>query len=121
LIEASLDPLVTIGYDGKITDVNEATERVTGYLRDELIGTDFTNYFTDIKKAKEMYQQVFREESVFNCELEIQHRNGRITPVLSNASVYRVDLGEILGVFVEEGDIRRAKKQEEVLQKEKKN
>jgi len=33
LIEASLDPLVTIGYDGKITDVNEATEKVTGYSR----------------------------------------------------------------------------------------
>ena len=31
LLEASLDPLVTIGTDGKITDVNEATEAVTGY------------------------------------------------------------------------------------------
>ena len=30
LLEASLDPLVTIGPDGKITDVNEATEAVTG-------------------------------------------------------------------------------------------
>ena len=36
LIEASLDPLVTIGHDGKITDVNNATELVTGYSRDEL-------------------------------------------------------------------------------------
>ena len=27
LIEASLDPLVTIGPDGKITDVNKSTER----------------------------------------------------------------------------------------------
>ncbi len=33
LIEASLDPLVTIGHDGKITDVNEAAEQVTGYSR----------------------------------------------------------------------------------------
>jgi len=30
LIEASLDPLVTINADGKITDVNEATVKVTG-------------------------------------------------------------------------------------------
>ena len=30
LIEASLDPLVTISPDGKITDVNAATEKVTG-------------------------------------------------------------------------------------------
>ncbi len=33
LIEASLDPLVTISADGVITDVNAATERVTGVRR----------------------------------------------------------------------------------------
>ena len=33
LIEASLDPLVTISSEGKITDVNEATIRVTGVSR----------------------------------------------------------------------------------------
>ena len=31
LLEASLDPLVTIGPDGTVTDVNAATESVTGY------------------------------------------------------------------------------------------
>jgi PAS domain-containing protein len=30
LLEASLDPLVTISAEGKITDVNIATEQVTG-------------------------------------------------------------------------------------------
>ncbi len=33
LIEASLNPMVTIGPDGTITDVNIATEQVTGYAR----------------------------------------------------------------------------------------
>ena len=33
LIESSLDPLVTISADGKITDVNEATIKVTGVPR----------------------------------------------------------------------------------------
>ena len=40
LIEASLDPLVTISPEGKITDVNEATVQVTG------VGADFSDYFT---------------------------------------------------------------------------
>ncbi|HYM75041.1 MAG TPA: PAS domain S-box protein, partial [Candidatus Dormibacteraeota bacterium] len=39
LIEASLDPLVTISPEGKITDVNEATIKVTGMQRAQLIGT----------------------------------------------------------------------------------
>ena len=59
LIEASLDPLVTIGRDGKITDVNGATEKVTGYSRNNLIGTDFSDYFTEPEKALKGYQQVF--------------------------------------------------------------
>jgi PAS domain-containing protein len=33
LIEASLDSLVTISPEGKITDVNEATVKVTGVAR----------------------------------------------------------------------------------------
>jgi len=52
LIEASLDPLVTISGDGKITDVNEATVKVTGIAREQLIGTDFSNYFTEPSKAR---------------------------------------------------------------------
>jgi PAS domain-containing protein len=39
LIEASLDPLVTISAEGKITDVNEASVKVTGIPREKLIET----------------------------------------------------------------------------------
>ena len=64
LLEASLDPLVTIGPEGKITDVNAATEAATGRSRAELIGTDFCDYFTEPEKARAGYEQVFREGSV---------------------------------------------------------
>jgi len=100
LIEASLDPLVTIGYDGKITDVNTSTEFVTGYSRDELIGTDFTNYFTEPEKAKKVYQEVFEKGLVFDYELEIQNKNGHLTPILYNASVYRMNMVRLL-VFLQ--------------------
>ena len=56
LIEASLDPLVTINPEGKITDVNEATIKVTGVDRDKLIGADFSDYFTEPNMAREGYQ-----------------------------------------------------------------
>jgi PAS domain S-box-containing protein len=46
LIEASLDSFVTISAEGKITDVNNATELATGVDREYLIGSDFANYFT---------------------------------------------------------------------------
>jgi PAS domain-containing protein len=46
LIEASLDPLITINIEGKITDMNEATVNITGVKREELIGSDFFDYYT---------------------------------------------------------------------------
>jgi len=116
LIEASLDPLVTIGSDGKITDVNKATEMVTGYKRNELIGTDFSDYFTEPEKAREGYEHVFQEGSVLDYALEIQHRNGKTTPVLYNASVYRDENGEVIGVFAAARDITALKKVEKELE-----
>ena len=99
LLEASLDPLVTIDANGKITDVNAATEKVTGHSREELTGTDFSDYFTDPEKARAGYQQVFKEGSVMDYALEIRHSHGHLTPVLYNAAVYRDVTGNVTGVF----------------------
>lgn len=115
LIEASLDPLVTIAPDGKITDVNNTTEKVTGLSRQQLIGTDFSNYFADSGKARAGYEQVFREGLVQDYELEIRHRDGHVTPVLYNASVYRDEAGDVIGVFAAARDISERKRAEEAL------
>ncbi len=115
LIESSLDPLVTIGPDGRITDVNTATEMVTGFSRDELIGTNFSGYFTEPEKAKKGYIQVFKEGKVIDYPLEIKHKDGHVTPVLYNASVYQDESGRVIGVFAAARDITERKKAEEAL------
>jgi PAS domain S-box-containing protein len=112
LIEASLDPLVTISPEGKITDVNEATVQATGCSRQELIGSDFCDYFTEPDKAKAGYKQVFTEGFVKDYPLAIRHKSGRITDVLYNAAVYRNEAGEIQGVFAAARDITERKKAE---------
>ena len=99
LIEASLEPLLTISTEGKITNVNEASTKVTGFIREELIGTDFIDYFTDPKKAKDAYQDVFEKGIVTDSPLTIKHKNGKLTDVLYNASVYKDEIGKVLGVF----------------------
>ena len=115
LIEASLDPLVTISPDGTISDVNEATVSVTGVSRDELIGTDFSRYFTEPDRAKAGYEKVFRDGSVIDYELEIRNRDGRVIPVLYNATVFRDEKGTIAGVFAAARDITERKKAEEAI------
>ena len=112
LIEASLDPLVTISADGKITDVNQATIEVTGVSRERLIGTDFANYFTEPDKAREGYKEVLAKGFVTNYPLTIRHGDGRLTDVLYNASVYKDIAGQVLGVFAAARDITAPKKAE---------
>jgi len=117
LLEASLDPLVTINPDGKITDVNEGLIKVTGVARMELIGTDFSDYFTEPAKAREGYQQVFALGSVIDYPLTIRHRDGRLTDVLYNASLYKDASGTVLGVFAAARDITERKRAEAALHK----
>ena len=116
LIETSLDPLVTISRDGKITDVNKATEQATGVPREQLIGSDFYDYFTEPQKAREGYKKVFHEGLVKDYPLTIQHVSGRRIDVLYNASVYRGEAGEVQGVFAAARDITERKQVEEALQ-----
>jgi PAS domain S-box-containing protein len=109
LIEAALDPMLTISPEGKINDVNEATAKVTGVPRQEIIGTDFTGYFTEPDKAAQGYHQVLEQGSVTDYPLTIRHRDGTLTDVSYNASVYRDLDGTVLGIFAAARDITERK------------
>src|SRR5688572_13434868 len=98
LIEASLDPLITINAEGKITDMNDALATITGVSRECLIGTDFGIYFTDPQKAREIYMEVFAKGFVKNYPLTII--DGELTDVLFNGSVYKDINGKVLGAVV---------------------
>ena len=113
LIEASRDPLFTISPLGKITDINEATVKVTGTSRKKLIGTNFFDYFTEPGKAREGYQQVFSKGFVADYPLTI--KDHKLTDVLFNGSVYKDDKGNVLGAVVVARDITEQKRIEKEL------
>ncbi|MEN6610647.1 MAG: PAS domain S-box protein, partial [Methanoregulaceae archaeon] len=74
-------------------------------------------YFTEPAKAKAGYEKVFRDGSVTDYALEIRHRDGSVTPVLYNASVYRDTQGNVIGVFASARDITELKHAEKELRK----
>jgi PAS domain S-box-containing protein len=119
LIEASRDPLVTINAEGKITDVNEATSRVTGVARGDLVGTDFSDYFTEPDLAREGYLRVFAEGFVTDYPLTIRNTGGELTEVLYNASVYKDAAGRVLGVFAAARDVSDWKRAESEVTKQR--
>ncbi|RPI28504.1 MAG: PAS domain S-box protein, partial [Chloroflexota bacterium] len=92
-----------------------ATIKVTGVSREQLIGTDFCNYFTEPEKAREGYQQVIDKGFVTDYPLTIRHKDGRLTDVLYNASVYKDTRGNVIGVFAAARDVTARKRAEEEL------
>jgi len=109
LIEASLDALVFLDLDGTILDVNEATVKIVGLDREGLIGSNFADYFTEPKKARDGIQETLRNGAVRNFELMLVDKGSHRIPVQFNATAYREDDGAIKGVFAAARDVRETK------------
>lgn len=116
LIEAALDPLIMVGPDGSISDLNEAAVKIIGLSRDELSGSDFTQYVTEPDSASEVLRRVLAQESVVNAPLTVRHRNGSLTRVLCNASAYRDSAGNVLGVLAVARDVTEHLLRDEAVQ-----
>ncbi len=113
LIEAGQDPLITINIKGKIMDINQAMSTLTDKTREQLIGTDFFDYFTEKQKAQETCEEVFTKGFVTNYPLTLT--DGEPTPVLCNGSVYKDEQGKVLGAVVVARVIAKQKKFEKEL------
>ncbi|MFZ2853882.1 MAG: PAS domain S-box protein [Rhodocyclaceae bacterium] len=105
LIESSVDGLITVDPEGFITDVNEQMCRMTGYGREELIGSLFKQYFTEPERANDGVKRTLAEGIVTNYELVLRHKSGRKSTVSFNASVFRAGDGRMQGIFASARDI----------------
>jgi PAS domain S-box-containing protein len=113
LIEAGIDPLFVISPTGKITDLNEATARVTGIAKSKLINTNFFDYFTEPEKAKSGYKKVFEKGFVADYPLTI--KDHKLTDVMFNGSVYKNQNQEVIGAVIVARDITDQKRIEKEL------
>ncbi len=105
LIEASVDGLITVSPDGLISDVNETMCRLTGFPREELIGSPFAEYFLDPAQATRGVQETFDLGIVKDYVLALATRDGRQIQVSFNASVFRDPGGSVKGIFASARDI----------------
>ena len=113
LIEASQDPLVTVSPEGKITDFNQATIAGTGAQREDVIGTDFADYFTEPERAQAAFHRVFTDGFIIDGAFAIRRWDGEIRDVLTNAALYRDAGGSVLGIVATAHDITHRKRAEE--------
>ncbi|MBI2859531.1 MAG: PAS domain S-box protein, partial [Chloroflexi bacterium] len=105
LIEASVDGLITVDPSGTITDVNEQMCRMSAFPRDELIGSQFADYFIDADRATAGVRETLEKGVVKDYVLTLRTRDVRSIKVSFNASVFRDPGGSIKGIFASARDI----------------
>ncbi|HWG92418.1 MAG TPA: ATP-binding protein [Candidatus Thermoplasmatota archaeon] len=88
LIEATLDPLVTVSEEGRILDANQAMATATGTSREALLESAFSSYFTDPAAAGEAHRDALAKGTTRDRLLAIRHTSGSFTDVLCNATVF---------------------------------
>jgi PAS domain S-box-containing protein len=119
LIEASPDALVVVDPELVITDVNEEMVKITGYSREELLGSTFKNYFTEPERAVAGVRQTLEESYVSNYELVLKPRTGPQRIISLNASVFADPEGRVKGIFASARDITEQRTLEEQLREQK--
>jgi PAS domain S-box-containing protein len=77
LIEASVDGLITVDPSSLISDVNARMCQMTGYTREELIGTPFADYFVDFERAESGVKETFSKGIVTDYVLTLSRRDGK--------------------------------------------
>lgn len=119
LIEASLDPLMVVTPDGRITDLNQAAERVTGRTRATLMGTLFADCFTEPERARALCEQVLRDGMAQDFPLSVADVAGLHPYMLNNATLLRGPGDEVVGLLVSARDVTERQRLDEALRRYK--
>lgn len=119
ILDSAPDAIVIVGSEGYIELVNNQTERIFGYRRDEIIGRKVETLVPDaLKKVHEGHRSsFFREHSVrpmgSGLELYAKKKDGSLFPVEISLSPMKTNEGVFVSAAIR--DITQRKKSEKRL------
>jgi PAS domain S-box-containing protein len=99
--------------DGKVIDVNDAVERVTGYTREYAMSTTTLRegLWAFSEDRAKMFNILFKEGKIHNFETRFRKKSGAIFPVLfSSAAIVYDNEPCIIAMFIDISERRRAEK-----------
>jgi PAS domain S-box-containing protein len=101
-IETANAPIFGIDDKGKVNEWNQASEKITGFKKDEVLGKDLVEtYITeDYRDAvKQVLDNALKGKETANYEFPLFTKDGRRVMVLLNSSSRRDTEGKIVGVL----------------------
>ncbi|MCL0094255.1 PAS domain S-box protein, partial [Dehalococcoidia bacterium] len=128
IIQNFLDTLIVVDAEARIQTVNPATCRLLGYTEEEVIGQPVGIIFEEEEEARRFFQ-FFREpekveaprpqDTIRNRQLTYKTRDGRLIPMLFNASVLTDEGGSVTGMVAGAKDITELKLAAAEIRREK--
>jgi PAS domain S-box-containing protein len=116
LIESNIEAIVVVDSQGVIFDVNRQAELVTGFQRNELMGTPLKKYCNDVDNALMSLFRILHEGRVSNVELFICAKNGVEIPFACNSAIIYDSKDQVVGINISMRDMTIHKKFERLLE-----
>ncbi len=120
VFEATSDAIFVTDPEGVILDVNPAFETITGYSREEVVGSTPRMMKSGVHDAAffDRMWQVLKTVGRWRGEIWDRRKNGEIFPKASTISAIRDDQGRITHFVTVFNDISEAKRNEQVLRRQ---
>jgi PAS domain S-box-containing protein len=111
IIDSSLDMIVAVDRDRKITEFNKAAQAVFGYSAEEVLGKDVTILYADPSTSHSI-GETLRENGQVSCEIMNRRKNGQTFPAFLSATGLRNVQGKLIGSMGISRDITKQKRTE---------
>jgi|GEM_PF-522865 len=113
LFETSLDPIVIVDDNCKVSDLNQIAEKITGMTFEKLLGADFSLYFTEPEKFKEVCKRALLEGKLQNIPMSVKNHVHRTdTDVFVNATISWSEKTKLKRIFIVMRDVTEQKESE---------
>jgi PAS domain S-box-containing protein len=118
LIESSIDAMVIVDPDLRISDGNEQLARLTELPKKVLFGSRFDSHFTDPARATEAVKKALTDGYVTNVDLTLRAASGKEVLVSFSASLF-YQAGKVFGIFGVARDVTEQRAMERTLRQER--